>query len=100
MLSRGYVLCRSASPGAIMQAQHSALDMLMEPDASCSGAVACRAAYRLAHYSDSLYCSIQAQKASPEYQTARAIVRQRREQVGQTVSHSSGMQIHACACTA
>ena len=45
------------------------------------GSVACRVAYRLAHYADSLYQGIQLQKASPEYQTARAIIQAKRKTV-------------------
>ena len=74
-------MCRSASPAAILQAKQSAMDLLMgQTQGTAAGPVACRAAYRLAHYSDSLYCSIHAQKTSPEYKTALVIVKEKQQQ--------------------
>ena len=45
------------------------------------GKVACRAAYRLAHYADSMYCSVQKQRNSPEWATAQAVIQQKMQQV-------------------
>ena len=46
-----------------------------------TGQVACRVMYRLAHHADTLYASIQAQKHSPEWNTAQAVIKQKRQQV-------------------
>lgn len=57
------------------------MDILLEQTAGNSaGVTACRAAFRLATYSDSLYNGLQAQRASPEYRVARAIVAQKQHQ--------------------
>lgn len=45
------------------------------------GKVACRAAYRLAHYADTMYCSVQKQRNSPEWATAQAVIQQKMQQV-------------------
>lgn len=50
------------------------------------GQVACRVMYRLAHHADMLYAGIQAQKHSPEWNTAQAVIRQKRQQV-HTLQH-------------
>ncbi len=55
-----------------------------------TGQVACRVMYRLAHHADTLYAGIQAQKQSPEWNTAQAVIKQKRQQV---TPHSS-----ACCC--
>ena len=46
-----------------------------------TGQVACRVMYRLAHHADTLYATIQAQKHSPEWNTAQAVIKQKRHQV-------------------
>lgn len=46
-----------------------------------TGQVACRVMYRLAHHADLLYAGIQAQKQSPEWNTAQAVIKQKRHQV-------------------
>ncbi len=46
-----------------------------------TGQVACRVMYRLAHHADMLYAGIQAQKQSPEWNTAQAVIKQKRQQV-------------------
>ena len=46
-----------------------------------TGQVACRVMYRLAHHADTLYAGVQAQKQSPEWNTAQAVIKQKRQQV-------------------
>ena len=46
------------------------------------GKVACRVMYRLAHHADTLYQGIVAQKLSAEWNTAQAVIKQKRQQVG------------------
>lgn len=62
-----------------------AADQAVGADQASSAAgqrgVACRVLYRLAHYADGLYRNIEAQKASPEYKTAKAVIEAKRQQV-------------------
>ena len=51
-----------------------------------TGQVACRVRYRLAHHADTLYAGIQAQKLSPEWNTAQAVIKQKRQQVDRCAS--------------
>ena len=53
-----------------------------------SGQVACRVMYRLAHHADMLYSGIQAQKQSPEWSTAQAVIKQKRQQVAALLHHA------------
>ena len=46
-----------------------------------TGQVACRVMYRLAHHADMLYAGIQAQRQSAEWNTAQAVIKQKRQQV-------------------
>lgn len=57
-----------------------------------TGQVACRVMYRLAHHADLLYAGIQAQKQSPEWNTAQAVIKQKRHQV---LSHTYAQVAHA-----
>ena len=57
-----------------------AVDALVS-SSNASGEVACRVMYRLAHHADTLYAAIQAQKQSPEWNTAQAVIKQKRQQV-------------------
>ncbi|KAK9825683.1 hypothetical protein WJX81_003257 [Elliptochloris bilobata] len=47
------------------------------------GRLACRAAYRLAHYADGLYRSAVAHRQSPEWATTQAIIRHKRNEMEQ-----------------
>ena len=49
---------------------------------SASNEVACRAAFRLATYADSLYRAVQEQISSPKWATAVAIIQDKKRQVG------------------
>ena len=48
---------------------------------SASNEVACRAAFRLATYADSLYRAVQEQIGSPKWATAVAIIQDKKRQV-------------------
>jgi len=48
---------------------------------SASNEVACRAAFQLASYADSLYRAVQEQKSSPKWATAVAIIQDKKRQV-------------------
>lgn len=53
----------------------------------CTGRLACRAAYRLAHYADGLYRRVVATRQSPEWATTQAIIRHKRHEVRAAVHH-------------
>lgn len=81
------MVSRSESSAAVLDMMQQALERV-----ACSGSqalpegkVACRAAYRLAHYADSMYCSLQEQRNSPEWATAQAVIQQKMQQVRHTV---------------
>ena len=59
-----------------------------------TGQVACRVMYRLAHHADTLYATIQAQKHSPEWNTAQAVVKQKRQQVHRCDSMVSTLSLY------
>lgn len=79
-----------------MCTQQRAMDLLMGelPDPP-QGAIACRTAYRLARYSDSLFGSIQTQRASPEYHIARAIIKAKEEKVWPVCVSSQGFELYS-----
>ena len=70
---------RRESPFKILSTLETALNALHEDRAA--GPVACRAAYRLAHYADAQYRAVQAQRDSPEHATTQAIIKLKRQQV-------------------
>lgn len=76
---------RFESSSAILGSMGEAADALVTSGMN-TGQVACRVLYRLAHHADTLYASIQAQKQSPEWNTAQAVIKQKRQQV------------HTCNC--
>ena len=71
---------RFESSSAILGSMGQAADALVSSGMH-TGQVACRVMYRLAHHADTLYASIQAQKHSPEWNTAQAVIKQKRQQV-------------------
>lgn len=71
---------RFESSSAILGSMGEAADALVTSGMN-TGQVACRVLYRLAHHADTLYASIQAQKQSPEWNTAQAVIKQKRQQV-------------------
>ncbi|KAK9814933.1 hypothetical protein WJX73_002395 [Symbiochloris irregularis] len=76
---------RSKSPEHIMRTHQEAMDLLMPEDLvdPVQGPVPCRTAYRFARYADGLYGSIKTQRASPEHQIARAIVKAKQEKLAE-----------------
>ena len=71
---------RFESSSAILASMAEAVDALVT-SSNDTGQVACRVMYRLAHHADTLYAGIQAQKQSPEWNTAQAVIKQKRQQV-------------------
>lgn len=71
---------RFESSSAILASMAEAVDVLVT-SGNDTGQVACRVMYRLAHHADMLYAGIQAQKQSPEWNTAQAVIKQKRQQV-------------------
>ena len=75
---------RSESSGAVLEMMQQALDRVSSSDAAAQESrIACRAAYRLAHFADSMYRSVQEQRRSPEFAAAQAVIRSKRSQVPQ-----------------
>ena len=72
---------RSDSSAAVLDMMQQALQRVSTSQAVLEGKVACRAAYRLAHYADSMYCQVQQQRSSPEWATAQAVIQQKMQQV-------------------
>ncbi|KAL3152004.1 hypothetical protein ABBQ32_001124 [Trebouxia sp. C0010 RCD-2024] len=71
---------RFESSSAILGSMGEAADALVTSGMQ-TGRVACRVMYRLAHHADTLYAAIQAQKQSPDWNTAQAVIKQKRQQV-------------------
>ena len=76
----GVHLCRFESSSVILGRMAEAVDVLVTSGKN-TGKVACRVMYRLAHHADTLYQGIVAQKQSPEWNTAQAVIKQKRQQV-------------------
>ncbi|PSC71129.1 serine threonine-kinase ATM isoform X1 [Micractinium conductrix] len=76
---------RSESPSAVLNLMQEAADQAQGSGQGGSEAArtACRVLYRLAHYADGLYRGIEAQKASAEYKTAKAVIDAKRQQIEQ-----------------
>lgn len=81
---------RSDSPNTVLSLMQEAADQARTLGTGQDGSAtaeqrgtACRVLYRLAHYADVLYRNIEAQKASPEYQTAKAVIEAKRRQIEQ-----------------
>ena len=89
LLSQTWTLARcsrsSESSSTILDLMTEALKNAEEPSSQshCAGnEVACRAAFRLATYADSLYRAVQEQISSPKWATAVAIIQDKKRQVG------------------
>lgn len=84
------LVCRFESSSAILGSMGEAADALVTSGMQ-TGRVACRVMYRLAHHADTLYAAIQAQKQSPEWNTAQAVIKQKRQQVCHRASVSNAV---------
>lgn len=73
-------LCRFESSSVVLARMAEAVDVLVSSGRE-TGRVACRVMYRLAHHADTLYQGIVLQKQSPEWSTAQAVIKQKRQQV-------------------
>ena len=73
-------MCRFESSAAILSSMGEAANVL-GTNGMHTGQIACRVMYRLAHYADTLYAAIQVQKQSSEWNTAQAVIKQKRQQV-------------------
>ncbi len=76
--------CSSESSSTILDLMTEALANAEDSTKgrSASSEVACRAAFRLATYADSLYRAVQEQISSPKWATAVAIIQDKKRQVG------------------
>ncbi|BDA48015.1 Serine-protein kinase ATM [Coccomyxa sp. Obi] len=74
---------RSDSSAAVLDMMQQALQRVSTSQTPLQGKVACRAAYRLAHYADSMYCQVQQQRSSPEWATAQAVIQQKMQQMAE-----------------
>ncbi|KAL4452130.1 hypothetical protein ABPG75_007792 [Micractinium tetrahymenae] len=86
-LTAKWLACtRSDSPSTVLSLMQEAADQTLTAGQSTAAeqrATSCRVLYRLAHYADGLYRNIEAQKASPEYKTAKAVIEAKRRQIAQ-----------------